>query len=109
MAAFGRTIYLRRSATIRNLVSFPVVYYQRSFNENSLTIFILSLIGLVEKALNAGLGSATDFVTVWLSFIEYLVRQCKWDDEEKVAQVREAFTRATDHISQSMSVKECIF
>ena len=44
------------------------------------------------------LASAADYLAVWMSFIEYLVRKCKWDDEELVSQVREAFTRATEHL-----------
>ena len=57
--------------------------------------------GLVEKAFSAGLASAADYKAVWVAFIEYLVRKCKWDDEEQVQQVREAFTRATDHLTLS--------
>lgn len=57
--------------------------------------------GLAEKAFSAGLASAEDFLVVWMSFIEYLVRKCKWDDGELVSQVREAFTRAIEHLTQS--------
>lgn len=47
------------------------------------------------------MATGTDFLAVWVSFIEYLVRKCKWDDDEKVAELREAFTRATNHLHQS--------
>lgn len=59
------------------------------------------LAGLVEKAFSAGLASAADYKAVWVAFIEYVVRICKWDKQEDVEQVREAFTRATDHLTLS--------
>lgn len=65
--------------------------------------------GLVEKAFIAGLASAGDYKAVWVAFIEYLVRKCKWDDEEQVQQVREAFTRATDHLTLTFETEgECM-
>lgn len=59
--------------------------------------------GLVEKAFNAGLATAADLLSVWMSFIEYLVRKCTWgdSDNENIVQLREAFTRATEHLDQS--------
>lgn len=64
-------------------------------------IFCFLSLGLVEKAFGAGLASAADYKAVWLAFIEYLVRKCNWDNEEQIQQVRESFTRATDHLEQS--------
>lgn len=66
-----------------------------------LLIDYLCSLGLVENAFNAGLGTAADLLIVWMSFIEYLVRKCKWDNEEQIAQLREAFSRATEHLIQS--------
>ena len=63
----------------------------------------LLIIGLVEKAFNAGLATAADLLAVWMSFIEYLVRKCTWgdNDNDNIVQLREAFTRATEHLDQS--------
>lgn len=47
------------------------------------------------------MASAADYKAVWVAFIEYVVRICKWDKQEDVEQVREAFTRATDHLTLS--------
>ena len=60
----------------------------------------------MEKALGAGLASAADVLAVWTRFIEYLVRKCRWDDETQVSELREAFTRATDHLIQSKNRKK---
>lgn len=67
--------------------------------------------GLVQNAFVAGLASAADLLAVWLGFIEYLVRKCKSDDSEQIVQLREAFTRATEHLHQSFDIEgdpECI-
>lgn len=70
------------------------------------SFFISGLsLGLVQNAFVAGLASAADLLAVWLGFIEYLVRKCKSDDSEQIVQLREAFTRATEHLHQSKLFK----
>lgn len=58
--------------------------------------------GLVGKAFNARLATATDSLPVGICFIDFLVLKWKYDDDEQLAQFREAFSRATKHLIRSI-------
>lgn len=66
--------------------------------------------GVVEDAFASGLQTAVDFRDIWMTYLEYL-RRCydsaanKEEEEKRLSDLRAAFAKAVEFVSQSNGVK----